>query len=197
MLDATFRARLDGPLGRAVVPLERLGISPNAITAAGFVVGVAACVAIAYGQWWLGLVLWLTNRLGDGLDGPLARRRGATDLGGLLDIIADFAIYGGVLVAIGIALPETRVACLVVFLTYYLSGSSFLAFSSLATKRQLEGDGRSLQFPAGIAEGTETIAAYVLVLAFPAQAEVLLWVWAALVAITVVQRLAIITRLLR
>ena len=104
MLDATFRARLDGPLGRAVVPLERLGISPNAITAAGFVVGVAACVAIAYGQWWLGLVLWLTNRLGDGLDGPLARRRGATDLGGLLDIIADFAIYGGVLVAIGIAL---------------------------------------------------------------------------------------------
>ncbi len=197
MLDAAFRARLDGPLGRAVVPLERLGISPNAITAAGFVVGVAACVAIAYGQWWLGLVLWLTNRLGDGLDGPLARRRGATDLGGLLDIIADFAIYGGVLVAIGIALPETRVACLVVFLTYYLSGSSFLAFSSLATKRQLEGDGRSLQFPAGIAEGTETIAAYVLVLAFPAQAEVLLWVWAALVAITVVQRLAIITRLLR
>jgi phosphatidylglycerophosphate synthase len=197
MLDAAFRARLDGPLGRAVAPLERLGISPNAITAAGFVVGVAACVAIAYGQWWLGLVLWLTNRLGDGLDGPLARRRGATDLGGLLDIIADFAIYGGVLVAIGIALPETRVACLVVFLTYYLSGSSFLAFSSLATKRQLEGDGRSLQFPAGIAEGTETIAAYVLVLAFPAQAEVLLWVWAALVAITVVQRLAIITRLLR
>jgi len=197
MLDAAFRARLDGPLGRAVVPLERLGISPNAITAAGFVVGVAACVAIAYGQWWLGLVLWLTNRLGDGLDGPLARRRGATDLGGLLDIIADFAIYGGVLVAIGIALPETRVACLVVFLTYYLSGSSFLAFSSLATKRQLEGDGRSLQFPAGIAEGTETIAAYVLVLAFPAQAEVLLWIWAALVAITVVQRLAIITRLLR
>ena len=197
MFDAALRARLVGPLDRAVVPLERLGISPNAVTATGFAVGVAACVAIAYGRWWLGLVLWLTNRLGDGLDGPLARRKGATDLGGMLDIIADFAIYGGVLVAIGVALPETRVACLVVFLTYYLSGSSFLAFSSLATKRQLEGDGRSLRFPAGIAEGTETIAAYVLILAFPAQAEVLLWIWATLVAITLLQRLAIITRLLR
>ncbi len=197
MFDAALRARLDGPLDRAVVPLERLGISPNAVTATGFAFGVAACVAIANRHWWLGLVLWLANRLGDGLDGPLARRRGATDLGGMLDVIADFAIYGGVLVAIGIALPETRVACLVVFLTYYLSGSLFLAFSSLATKRQLEGDGRSLQFPAGIAEGTETIAAYVLIFAFPAQAEVLLWIWAALVAITLLQRLAIITRLLR
>ncbi|MGY9082919.1 MAG: CDP-alcohol phosphatidyltransferase family protein [Acidimicrobiales bacterium] len=197
MLDAAFRARLDGPLDRAVVPLERLGIAPNTVTAVGFTIGVTACVAIANGQWWLGLALWLTNRLADGIDGPLARRQGATDLGGLLDILADFAIYGGVLVAIGIALPETRVACLVVLLTYYLSGSLFLVFSSLATKRQLEGDGRSLQFPTGIAEGTETIASYVAILVFPAAAEVLLWIWAVLVAITVLQRLVIISRLLR
>jgi len=197
MLDAAFRSRLDGPLDRLVAPLERIGVSPNAVTAGGFAIGVAACVAIAYERWWLGLALWLANRLADGLDGPLARRRGPTDLGGLFDITADFAIYGGVLVAIGIALPEARLAALVVFLTYYLSGSSFLAFSSLATKREMEGDGRSLQFPAGIAEGTETIAAYLLILAFPDRAEVLLWIWATLVAITLVQRLTMITQLLR
>ena len=197
MLDAAFRSRLDGPLDRLVAPLERIGVSPNAVTAGGFAIGVAACVAIAYERWWLGLALWLANRLADGLDGPLARRRGPTDLGGLFDITADFAIYGGVLVAIGIALPEARLAALVVFLTYYLSGSSFLAFSSLATKREMEGDGRSLQFPAGIAEGTETIAAYIVILAFPGQAEVLLWIWATLVAITLVQRLTMITQLLR
>jgi len=197
MLDAAFRSRLDGPLDRLVAPLDRIGVSPNVVTAGGFAIGVAACVAIAYERWWLGLALWLANRLADGLDGPLARRRGPTDLGGLFDITADFAIYGGVLVAIGIALPEARLAALVVFLTYYLSGSSFLAFSSLATKREMEGDGRSLQFPAGIAEGTETIAAYIVILAFPGQAEVLLWIWATLVAITLVQRLTMITQLLR
>jgi len=197
MLDAAFRSRLDGPLDRLVAPLDRIGVSPNVVTAGGFAIGVAACVAIAYERWWLGLALWLANRLADGLDGPLARRRGPTDLGGLFDITADFAIYGGVLVAIGIALPEARLAALVVFLTYYLSGSSFLAFSSLATKREMEGDGRSLQFPAGIAEGTETIAAYIVILALPGQAEVLLWIWATLVAITLVQRLTMITQLLR
>jgi len=197
MFDAALRSRLDGPLDRAAIPLERIGLAPNVLTGIGFVIGIVACVAIAYEHWWLGLALWIANRFADGLDGPLARRTGPTDLGGLLDILADFAIYGGVLVAVGIALPEARLACLVVFLTYYLSGSSFLAFSSLATKRQMDGDGRSLQFPAGIAEGAETIAAYILILAFPSSAETLLWIWAVLVGITLVQRLAIIVRLVR
>ena len=196
MFDAAFRARLDGPLDRAAIPLERIGLAANVVTGIGFVIGIAACVAIAYEHWWLGLAFWIANRLADGLDGPLARRTGPTDVGGLLDILADFAIYGGVLVAVGIAQPDARLASLVVFLMYYLSGSAFLAFSSLATKREMQGDGRSLQFPAGIAEGSETIAAYILILAFPAQAEVLLWIWAALVAITLLQRLVIIYQLL-
>ena len=197
MLDTALRSRLDGPLDRAAAPLDRLGIAPNHVTALGLVVGVLACVAIADGRWWLGLGLWLANRLADGLDGPLARRQGPTDLGGFFDIIADFAVYSGVVVAIGIAVPEARLAGMVVLLTYYLSGSSFLAFSSLAAKRRLEGDGRSLTFPPGLAEGTETIAAYVIILAFPEAAETLLWIWAAIVGVTVLQRFVYIVALLR
>lgn len=197
MLDATLRPRLDGPLDRMAGRLDSIGIAPNAVTVFGLVLGIGCCVAIGYERWWLALALWIANRVADGLDGPLARRRGATDLGGYLDIIADFAVYGGVLVALGVALPEARMACLVVFLMYYLSGSSFLAFSSLATKRALEGDGRSLQFPAGLAEGTETIAAYIVVLTLPEHAEVVLWIWAALVGITLLQRVVVIAQLLQ
>lgn len=197
MLDAAMRARLQGPFDRVAAPLDRAGVGPNSVTAVGLGIGVAACVAIATGRWWLGLALWIVNRLADGLDGPLARRQGPTDFGGLFDILADFAIYGGVLVAMGIAEPDARIAALVVFLTYYLSGSSFLAFSSLATRRELAGDGRSLQFPAGLAEGTETIAAYIVILAFRGQAELLLWIWAAVVGFTFFQRLFIIAKLLR
>ncbi len=197
MFDAAMRRRLDRPLDRLARVLQRAGMTPNVMTVVGLVIGAGACVAIADERWWLGMILWLLNRLADGLDGPIARRRGVTDFGGYLDIMSDFAVYGGVLVALGVALPEARVACLVVFLTYYLSGSSFLAFSSLAARREVEGDGRSLTFPAGIAEGTETIAAYVLILAFPGQAEVLLWIWASLVGVTLVQRVVIVARLLR
>ena len=196
MFDAAFRSRLDGPLDRVAALLGDKGISPNAVTAFGLALGVGCCVAIGLAQWWVALGLWIANRLADGLDGPLARRQGATDQGGFFDIMADFAIYGGVLVGLGIALPETRLAGLVVFLAYYLSGSSFLAFSSLATKREQQGDGRSLVFPAGLAEGSETIAAYIVILLFPGQAETLLWIWAAIVGVTVLQRLYYVRQLL-
>jgi len=197
MFDAALRARLETPLDRVGRRLVQAGVTANALTAGGLLVGLGACVAIALDQWWIGLVLWLGNRAADGLDGPVARRLGPTELGGFFDIIADFAIYGGVLIAIGISQPDTRPACLVVLLTYYLSGSAFLAFSSLATRLQVEGDGRSLHFPAGIAEGSETIAAYIVILAWREQAELLLWVWAGLVAITLFQRLVMTSRLLR
>jgi len=196
MFDAAFRARLDAPLARSAERLSAAGVSPNTMTSIGLVVGIACCVAVAAGQWWIGLALWIANRLADGLDGPLARSAGPTDWGGFFDIMADFTVYSGVIVAIGIALPETRVAALAVLMTYYLSGGSFLAFSSLATKRRHEGDGRSLVFPAGVAEGSETIAAMIIILALPGQAEVLLWVWAGIVGFTFLQRLSMIHKLL-
>lgn len=197
MFDAAIRSRLEKPLSWLAGPLARVGVAPNMVTGVGFIVGVGACVSIAYERWWLGLTLWILNRLADGLDGPIARRQGPTELGGFFDIVADFAVYGGVLIALGIALPDTRMASLVVFLTYYLSGSSFLAFSSLAATRALEGDGRSLNFPAGIVEGAETIAVYIVILAFPSQAVTLLWIWAALVGLTALQRVLIVARLLQ
>lgn len=189
MLDASLRERVHPALDRIAGGLHRVGLTPNVVTGIGFVVGVGACVAVATDRWLVGLIMWLLNRLIDGLDGPLARRVGETQLGGFLDIMADFAIYGGIVVAIGWAVPDARLAALVVFLAYYLNGSAFLAWSSLAQSRMLAGDGRSLHFPAGLAEGSETIAAMSVVLLFRSYARELLWAWAAVVAITVVQRI--------
>ena len=194
MLDASFRRQLDRPLATLGARLAAVGVTPTALTGLGFVIGAAACVAIATGHWWIGMALWLLNRLADGLDGAVARNGsvGPTDLGGFLDIMADFAIYGGVVVAIGLDRPEARVAALVTFLAYYLNGTAFLAWSSLATKRRHEGDGRSLVFPAGLAEGSETIVAYVILLALPQYVQTLLWVWAVGVSSTVVQRIVFV-----
>ena len=66
---------------------------------------MGACVAVAAHLWWLALVLWLVNRLFDGLAGATARASGATDLGGCLDIVADFSIYYGFVLAGAIAVP--------------------------------------------------------------------------------------------
>jgi len=189
MLDAPIRQRLHQPLDAIAARFEKWGASANQLTGVGLLVGVGACVAIAADRWIVGLVMWLLNRLIDGLDGSLARRVGTSVLGGFLDIMADFAIYGGMLVAIGWAVPDARLAALVVFLTYYLNGSAFLAWSSLAHDLEVTGDGRSLYFPAGLAEGTETIVAMMVVLLARGYTELLLWIWAGIVAISTLQRI--------
>lgn len=189
---------LDAPARRAVAPaldaiaarVERLGVAPVGLTAIGWLVGVGACLAAGTGHWTAALVLWLLNRLADGLDGPLARRRGATDLGGLLDLAADFSIYAGFVVAVGIAEPDARVACLVLLAAYYVNGAVFLALAPMLERRGAVGDERSVLFVGGLAEGSETVLAYVAICLLPEQAEPIAWIFATMVGLTVLQRLA-------
>jgi phosphatidylglycerophosphate synthase len=198
VLDAHTR-RLVAPAVEATAGrLHRAGVSPTAVTAVGFAAGVAACVAAAFAAWPLALVLWLANRALDGLDGPLARLRGASDRGGFLDIVADFTVYGGFVLGVAVAEPDARLACVALLVAYYVSGTAFLAWSSLAERRVLTtGDERSLRFVGGLAEGTETIAVYVLFCLLPGSAETIAWAFTAIVAITALQRVTFAVRSLQ
>ena len=190
MLDRPVRRLLAPALDSAAGRLAAVGVRPLLVTGAGWLAGVAACVAAGFGLWIPALALWLVNRLLDGLDGPLARRRGATELGGFLDIVADFSIYAGFVVAVGIAVPDARVACLALLAAYYVSGTAFLAMSSLLERRgDAGGDGRSLRFVGGLAEGTETVVVYVLFCLFPGHATLIAWIFTAAVAVTAAQRI--------
>lgn len=205
MLDAPARRVLDRPLSRLARLLDRPFVSPNRLTLLGLATGLASATTAAAQLWWWALGLWLFSRAMDGLDGPLARRRRAaahgdtetshrSEAGGFLDITADFVVYGATVV--GLAIGATReydadwLPFLLVLLAYYLNGTAFLAFSSIAerTGRQRE-DGRSLSFLGGLAEGTETIAVHSLWLVIPAYAEVIATVWAAVVGVSAAQRI--------
>lgn len=197
MLDSTLRRHLTPGLDRAAAALDARRVRAGAVTGAGLAIGLGACVAAALAAWPLALVLWLLNRVFDGLDGPLARRRGATDLGGLLDFVADFVVYGGFVVAVAIAVPDARVACTVLLAAYLLNNVALLSFASLIEKRGLSmGDERSLRFTPGLTEGTETIAAYTLICLLPGHAATIAWAFAAMVLFTVGQRLVLARRVL-
>jgi len=125
-------------------------------------------------------------------------RGAATDAGGFLDIVADFSVYAGVILGLAVALPATRLACVALLTAYYISGTAFLALSSLAERRrQRLGDDRSLRFVGGLAEGTETIAVYIALFLLPPHATVIVWAFTAAVAITAAQRVVTGVRLLR
>ncbi len=202
MLDGSVRPLLDRPLASAAAALDRSWITPNRISVVGLSLGLASAVTAGL-QWWaVALVLWLTSRICDGLDGPLARRRAqsaggkGSEAGGFLDITADFLVYGSTV--LGVAIGVTRdsaygaswIPFALVLLTYYVNGTAFLAFSSIAerTGHQMD-DGRSFSFLGGLAEGTETVAVHSLWLILPFYAEQIAWVWAVIVGISAAQRM--------
>jgi len=198
VLDARVRRALAPALDGAAARLAVAGVPPLALTGAGWLAGVGACVGAGLGAWRLALVLWLANRVLDGLDGPLARRHGATELGGFLDIVADFSIYAGFVLGVAVDRPQARLACLALLSAYYVSGTAFLALSSLLERRGASvQDDRSLRFVGGLAEGTETVIVYILFCLLPGQAELIAWLFTVAVAITAGQRVVLGVALLR
>jgi phosphatidylglycerophosphate synthase len=191
MLDARARMLLTPTLDRVGARIADAGVPALVLTGSGWLAGIAACVAVVSHAWTAALLLWLLNRVLDGLDGPVARQRGATDLGGFLDIVADFSVYAGFVLALAIAEPQARLACVALLTAYYVSGTAFLALSSISARRGVVGDdGRALRFVGGLAEGTETIVVYVLICLVPGQAALIAWIFTVAVAVTAVQRVS-------
>lgn len=201
MLDAQLRAAVAPVLDRLSRPLSVRGVAPGSVTAVGLLVGVGACVAVAARAGGVGLGLWLLNRMLDGVDGPLARLdgssqpgvgtklAGASELGGLLDFVADFVVYSGFVVAVSVAHPAARLACVVLLATYLINNVALLSFSSMIERLKLDfGDERSLRFTSGLAEGAETIVVYVLFCVLPGASTTIAWAFAGLVGVTAVQR---------
>lgn len=192
MFDRHFQSFLDRPLSGIGVELARMGIRANQITIVGFLLGLVAFVEIAYGFYLLGLVFIILNRIFDGIDGKVAQAEKTTSAGGFLDIVFDFIFYASIPFAFGIANPNHVFPALVLVVSFVGTGSSFLAFSSLAAKYQL----RSIQYPnksiyylGGLTEGSETIMFFILICLIPSWFPVLSYIFAFLCLLTTIFRI--------
>jgi phosphatidylglycerophosphate synthase len=200
MLDRAARRLIDPVLERLAAAAHERRLTPDRITVAGFVCGLAAMAAIALQSYELGLLLLLANRLADGVDGALARRTGATDLGGYLDIVLDFIVYSGAVFAFALAQPDHAVAAAFLIFSFMGTGSSFLAFAIFAAKRNLDGEAaanRSFYYLGGITEGTETILLFVVILLFPSWFAAAAYLYGALCWLTTIGRIGAAVQRLR
>lgn len=200
MLDRQLRTALGPAADRVARALVDARVPAGALTVLGLGLGVAAAIAAGVTAWGLALALWLASRVADGLDGPVARVAGRQgDLGGYLDIVADFTVYGAFVVGCAVGQPDARVALLVLLATYYVNGATLLALSSAAARRGLRigpADERTHVFTGGVAEGAETILAHSLLVAFPTSMATIGWVFAGMVVVTIVQRVWLAWRVL-
>ncbi|WP_034456051.1 CDP-alcohol phosphatidyltransferase family protein [Buttiauxella noackiae] len=192
MFDSYLHPRIKPTLERVANALDKPGISPDGLTLLGFAIGVLALPFLALQWYGAALVAIVLNRLFDGLDGALARRRGLTDAGGFLDIALDFLFYA--LVPFGFILADPAHNALAgawLLFAFIGTGSSFLAFAAVAQKHQLDNPGyahKSFYYLGGLTEGTETIALFVLSCLFPQWFVWFAWVFGALCMMTTFTR---------
>jgi len=192
VLDARLRHIIDPALDSVAAQLIKTGISANAITVCGFLVGLAAIPLIALHFYTTALVLILLNRIMDGLDGAVAKQTQITDLGAYLDIVLDFIFYSAVIFGFALAMPEKAVYASFLILSFIGTGSSFLAFAIFAEKRHISTDIRgkkSLYYLGGLTEGTETILLFVLLCLYPMHFSSMALIFAILCWITTFSRI--------
>jgi phosphatidylglycerophosphate synthase len=193
VLDGRIRKAIDPALDRVGAAAAALGLSANAVTVAGFLLGAGAWAALAFACYPLALALILLNRAADGLDGAVARHRGATDLGGYLDIVLDFLFYAGVPFFFAVGRPGAALPAAFLVFSFVGTGSSFLAFAAVAAKRGLTTEARgrkSIYYLGGLTEGAETILLFVLICLLPGQFELLAWAFGGLCWVTTACRVA-------
>ncbi|PVB62938.1 CDP-alcohol phosphatidyltransferase family protein [Labrenzia sp. 011] len=201
MLDARLRPLIDPPLNQMGRLLAAGGVGPNTVTLTGFALGMGSAAAIAGGYWLAGLILIALNRLADGLDGAVARATRKTDLGGYLDITLDFFFYGAIPLAFAVQNPHANaLAAAALLASFYANGSAFLAFAIMAEKNKLTTDTqgqKSLYYLGGLAEGTETIALFLLMALLPGWFPFFAWGFACVCFISAGARVMIGVKALR
>lgn len=193
MFDRALHAVIKPLLSRMARVLVRTGVTADQITVVGFVIGMAAAIAIALHAYIVGLVLLLASRLMDGLDGAVARATEPTDRGGFLDITLDFLFYASIPLAFAFADPVHNALAAAMLLAAFIgTASSFLAFAIVAAKHQMASTAfpdKSFYFLGGLTEATETLVAFVAMCLWPASFPLIAYGFAVLCVLTIVMRI--------
>lgn len=193
MFDEPFRNRVQPLFQPLAAALARAGVSANAVTVATCIVALLSAVAVVYVSPRAGVALWLLSRLGDGLDGAVARvAKRSSPFGGFLDITCDMAAYSAMVVAFSVVYPQYAVAWMAVLAGYVLVITTTLALSDAArvSGATISDTDRTFQFTRGLTEAGETNVAYVVWALWPEHLPWTAWVWVGGLLVTTLQRTA-------
>lgn len=199
MLDRYLHSAVDPLLARPAKLLAKRGVTPNAVTIAGFMAGLCAFAALALAAYKTALLFLAINRVSDGLDGALARaidasgKTGSTDFGGYIDIVSDFIFYAGFVFFFAVGAPETALYAAFLIFSFMGTASTFLAHAILAARRGVDpaeaGRNKTIYYLGGLTEGSETIIVFALFCVIPQYFGMIAIVFGALCWLTTVSRI--------
>lgn len=183
MIDGNFRTAFEravAPVGRG---LERLGVSPDLVTAVGVVMAAACGLAIGAERYLLAFVLLALTGLPDALDGAVAKAGGRTSVrGAYLDSVCD-RLSDGLLFAgagLNLARSETPSMALLPFGLYIAA--------SLVSYQRAKAESLGFEAKGGLMERGERFLALGFGLLFSALFVPTLWVMFVLTVLTAISR---------
>ena len=173
--------------------LASKGINADSITMIGFVFGLFAALSISCDYFILGFIFILINRVFDGLDGIVARQTQTSDRGAFLDISLDFVFYAMIPMSFAINDPVTNsLAAIVLIVSFVGTGSSFLAFSLFAERRNLKSKvfpKKGIYYSESFMEGGETIFFFLPMCLIPSFFPIIAYIFSLLCTTTWLIRL--------
>ncbi|BCX03453.1 MAG: CDP-diacylglycerol--inositol 3-phosphatidyltransferase [Candidatus Roseilinea sp.] len=193
-MEAWARKHLSPLLDPLVDALARTGVSPNALTFAGFLLNVVAGVLIAVGQpFWGGGVMVALGMPFDAVDGAVARKLGKqTKFGAFFDSTLDRLAEGALLAGLGYYFAARGDALSVVVTFAALVGSFMVSYA------RARAEGLGLECRVGLFSrfGRFLLLVVGLLLSpvFPVSLVILVWALAILTAYTTIERIVHVYR---
>ena len=182
MLSEWLRAKAEGiraPLGRA---LGRWGVSPNALTVAGYLLNVLVMYVLATGRLQLGGILVAAAGVFDALDGAVARATGRTStFGAFFDSVTDR--YSEATVLFGLFLWYQQAGARLETALIYIA----VVGSLMVSYARARAEGLGLQCKTGLLTRLERVALLAIGL-IAQQVQLALWATAVLSNVTALQR---------
>ena len=170
--------------------LARLGVTPNALTFAGFAINVVAGVLIGLGQLLLGGIVMVVIAMPlDALDGSLARATGKqTKFGGFFDSVLDRFAEAALLVGLAAYFMQQGddLSALIAFVA--MVGSFMVSY----TRARAEGLGLECKVGLFSRLGRVILMAVGLILGLPV---LMVWLLAVLSMATAIQRIVHVYRI--
>ncbi|PJF48764.1 MAG: CDP-alcohol phosphatidyltransferase family protein [Chloroflexi bacterium] len=193
-MEAWARKHLSPLLDPLVGALARAGVSPNALTFAGFVINVVAGALIAIGQpFWGGVVMATLGMPFDAVDGAVARKLGKqTKFGAFFDATLDRLAEGALLAGLGYYFAARGDALSVVVTFAALVGSFMVSYA------RARAEGLGLECRVGLfsrfGRFLLLVAGLLLSPVFPVSLVILVWALAILTAYTTLERIVHVYR---
>lgn len=159
-----------GWVARSGRRLAKFGISANMVSISGFIIGMLAVNFLAMNMYFWALVCILCNRLGDALDGAIAKVKGQTDFGVFVDACLDYIFYAAVIFGFALAQPGNAEAAAFLLFGFCSSACAMLAYAVIAFQKKKETEAVFEESPfylGGWAQGAETLAALVILCLVP------------------------------